>query len=121
VLGSGSNHLPLTHVTDAARALVHLAGLPRAEVVGRTFVATDGSDTTQRELLEHTAELMGARRPGSVPAAVAALIAGRPAAETMTLDVRADPSALLATGFQFRYPSHREGVPEALARLGEVG
>jgi nucleoside-diphosphate-sugar epimerase len=121
VLGSGSNHLPLTHVTDAARALVHIAGLPRAEVVGRTFVASDGSTTTQRELLEYTADLMGAKRPGSVPAGVAALIAGRPAVETLTLDVRADPSALVATGFQFRYPSHREGVPEALARLGEVG
>lgn len=81
-------------------------------------MATDGSDATQRELLEHTADLMGVKRPGSVPAGVAALVAGRAAVETMTLDVRADPSALLATGFEFRYPSYREGVPEALERLG---
>ena len=33
-------------------------------------------------------------------------------------DVHADPAALLETGFAFRYPSYREGVPDALAALG---
>ncbi len=50
VIGKGDNRLPLTHVTDAARALVHLAGLPQDQVAGRTFLATDGSDMTQGEL-----------------------------------------------------------------------
>lgn len=120
VVGSGSNRLPLVHVEDAAGALVHLAGLPRAEVAGRAYVATDGSDTTQRELLADTAKLMGRRPPGSVPKLVAGLVAGRSAVESITLDVVADPSALRATGFAFRYPSHREGVPPTLDRLGET-
>ncbi len=120
VLGAGENRLPLTHVTDAARALVHIAGLPRAQTTGRTFIAADGSDTTQRELLDLTADGMGRKRPGSIPTGVAAVVAGRPAVETMTADLRADPSALIATGFQFRYPSLRTGVPQALEELGEL-
>ena len=37
IVGKGANRLPLTHVTDAAGALVHLAALPRTELVGRTL------------------------------------------------------------------------------------
>ena len=118
VIGSGDNRLPLTHVTDAARALLHLAGQPREQVVGRTFVAADGDEPTQRELLDFTAERMGAKRPRSIPAGLASVAAGRAAVEAMTLDMHADPSALLETGFEFLYPSYRDGVPEVLGRLG---
>jgi nucleoside-diphosphate-sugar epimerase len=121
VIGSGENRLPLVHVTDAARALVHLAGLPHETIAGRTFLAIDGSGTTQGELVEHTAELMGVRRPRHIPAAIASAVSGRAGVETLTLDVEADPSALVATGFSFRYPSHREGVPATLEALGLAG
>jgi len=120
ILGKGMNRLPLVHVTDAARALVHLAGLPRTELTGRTFIVMDGADTTQRELLDDTAAFMGVKRPGAVPAWLAALIAGSIAVETITLDAHADPSALLAKGFQFRYPSHQQGVPATLEALGYI-
>lgn len=120
VIGSGENRLPLTHVIDAARALVHLAGLPAEKLAGRTFLAVDGSDTTQGQLLDQTAELMGAKRPRRVPTAVAAMVGGRAAAEAMTFDARADNSALLESGFEFRYPSPREGLPPTLDELGEL-
>lgn len=120
IVGKGENRLPLTHVTDAARALIHLARLSQTNVnvVGRTFLAVDGSNATQRMLLDTTAEAMGVKRPGSVPAWLAVLFAGSISVETITLDVHADNSALLETGFEFRYPSYREGVPATLEALG---
>ena len=131
VIGDGTNRVPMVHVTDAARALVHLATLAQAntkvdgmaalavtDVVGRTFLAMDGVDTTQRMLLDATADAMGVKRPGSVPAWLAAHVAGSIGVETMTLDVHADNSALLKTDFSFTYPSYREGVPATLAHLG---
>lgn len=118
IIGKGTNRLPLVHVTDAARALVHLAGLPPTELVGRTFIVMDGADTTQRELLDDTAAFMGVKRARAVPPWLAALVAGSIAVETITLDAHTDPSALLATGFHFRYPSHRQGVPATLEALG---
>lgn len=121
IIGSGENRLPLTYLTDAARALVHLAGQPRAEIAGRSFLACDGAGNTQRELLEFTAALMEAKPPRSVPARLAGLAAGSAAAASMTLDVSAEPVDLLKTGFQFHYPSYREGVPETLQRLGARG
>ena len=114
------NRLPLTHVTDAARALVHLAGLPRGELAGRVFLATDGSDTTQGELFDQTAELMGAKRPRRVPGAIVRVVGGPVAVEAMTFDAHADNSAIRETGFEFRYPSPREGLPPTLEALGAL-
>jgi nucleoside-diphosphate-sugar epimerase len=121
VIGAGENRLPLTHVSDAARALVHLAGLRRGELAGSTFLAADGSDTTQGQLFDQTAELMGVKRPRRVPAAIAGLVGGPVAAEAMTFDAHADNSALIESGFKFRYPSPREGLPPTLEELGELG
>jgi len=88
--------------------------------VGRTFLAMDGADATQRMLLDATADAMGVERPGSVPAWIAAHVAGSIGVETMTLDVHADNSALLKTDFYFTYPSYREGVPATLAHLDDT-
>ncbi|MBA2678840.1 MAG: NAD(P)H-binding protein [Ktedonobacteraceae bacterium] len=118
VVGQGTNHLPLSEVTDVARALVHLAGLPRPAIVQQTFLVMDGSTTTQRELLDETASLMGVKPARALPSWLAALVAGQIAVDTVTLEALANPSALLATGFRFDSPSHREGVPRALARMG---
>jgi nucleoside-diphosphate-sugar epimerase len=120
VIGSGANRLPIVHVIDAARALVHLAQLPREQVVGRTFVAADGADTTQRELVDETSRLMGIKPPGAAPPWLVGVLAGRAVAEAMTFDAHTDNSALRATGFSYLYPSHREGVPQALEALGEL-
>lgn len=120
VVGGGANRLPIVHVTDAARALVHLAGLRREQLAGRTYLAADGSDATQRQLFDQTAALMGCRPPRSAPVALVSLIAGRAAAEAMTFDAHVDNSALLATGFEYRYPSMKEGVRQTLADLGEL-
>ncbi len=121
VIGSGKNRLPLTHVTDAARALVHLAGLPRGDLAGHVFLATDGSDITQGELLDQTADLMGKKHARRVPGAIAGLIGGPVAVEAMTFDAHADNSAIRETGFEFRYPSPREGIPPILEELGALG
>jgi len=114
VIGNGSNRLPLTHVQDAAAALVHIAGLPRRQQVGATFVAVPRTSVTQRELLDATADAIGARRPSSAPVALAALVAGAGNAEVMTLDATCDPTALEATGFRFRHPDLSTGIPAAL-------
>ncbi len=121
ILGGGANRVALVHVADAAAALVHLAGLEQA--AGRGYVVADGAGTTQRELLEHAASLLGGPRPRRIPLWLASLVAGRVLVEVMARDVAADPSALLETGFAFRYPSHLAGMAatvEALRRAGRL-
>jgi nucleoside-diphosphate-sugar epimerase len=120
VIGNGRNRLPILHVTDAARAVVHLAGLPREQLAGRSYLAADDSDTTGRELVATPARLMGRKAPGSAPTWLVSLIAGGTAAEAMTFDAHVDNSALTATGFSYRYPSFEAGARQTLADLGEL-
>jgi nucleoside-diphosphate-sugar epimerase len=118
VIGSGANHIPLVHVDDAARGLVHLAGLERRSTSGRTFVLADGSHFTAKEVFHDTARMMGAKAPRGVPKWLASLSAGKILVETLTRDLLADPSGLTETGFTFKYPSYEDGMPPTLAALG---
>jgi nucleoside-diphosphate-sugar epimerase len=117
IVGDGSNQLPLVHVDDAARALVHLATLSREQLTSHPWIITDGSSTTQRQLLELGAKLLKARAPRAVPRWLAALFAGRVAASFFARNVPTDPSALTETGFTFKHPSIATGLPDTLARL----
>jgi nucleoside-diphosphate-sugar epimerase len=117
IVGTGANRLPLIHVEDAARAMVHLAALDESRVREHPWIITDGTATTQRALLELGAKLLGARAPRSVPRWLASLVAGSVAASSFARDVPTDPSALFATGFTLRYTSIATGLPATIARL----
>jgi len=117
VVGNGANRMPLIHVEDAARALVHLSKLSTEQLTLHPWIVTDGSATTQRELLELGAKLLGGPQPKSVPRWLASLVAGRVGAASFSRDVPIDPSALVATGFTFRFPTIATGLPVSIAHL----
>jgi NAD dependent epimerase/dehydratase family enzyme len=116
--GSGTNRMPLVHVEDAARALTHLALLGPGRLEGQSFVIADGSHATMREFLGSAAEFMHVPKPRTVPKLVAQVAVGKVLCETLTRDLAAVPAALVKSGFVFRYPSYREGLPPTLHTLG---
>jgi nucleoside-diphosphate-sugar epimerase len=118
VIGGGGNRMPLIHVDDAARALVHVAGLKRSSTHGRTFVVAHEAALTARQFFDDTASVIGAPKPGRAPGWLASLVAGKILVETMTRDLVVDSSNLTASGFSFKYPTHREGVIATLRNLG---
>ncbi|HEY8944465.1 MAG TPA: NAD(P)-dependent oxidoreductase [Polyangiaceae bacterium] len=119
VVGNGENRMALIHVADAARALVHLASLDRAQIEGKTWLLSDGAGTTQREFLTHAAELVHGPVPRRLPRWLVSLVAGCALATTMAEDSPVDNSALLSTGFRFRHPSHRSGLPATVRALSD--
>jgi nucleoside-diphosphate-sugar epimerase len=121
VVGDGSNRLPLIQVEDAARALVHLAGLDHSRLRAHPWIVTDGTATTQRALLDLGARLLQAPVPRSVPRWLASLFAGSVLAESFARDVPTDPSALFEAGFTPRFPSIATGLPATIARLEAGG
>jgi NAD dependent epimerase/dehydratase family enzyme len=118
VFGRGDNHIPLIHVEDAARGLVHLANRDASLTQQRSFVLAEPSVATAKEFFTHAAKLLGARVPGNIGTGVASLIAGRVLVETMTRDLIADGSDLIRTGFRFKYSSYLDGLPPTLEALG---
>jgi nucleoside-diphosphate-sugar epimerase len=116
--GDGNHRMPLVHVEDAARAIVHLAAFPADRLRSRSFVIADGSNATFAEFAGCAAQLLGAPRPRSAPLWLARLVLGRVLCETLTRAIRAVPTGLVSSGFAFRYPSHVEGLPPTLEQLG---
>src|SRR5262249_36363347 len=117
VVGDGSNRLPLIHVEDAGRAILHLVHLEESRVLAHPWIVTDGAATAQRALVELGARLLGAPAPRSVPRWLASLFAGSVGAALFARDVPTDSSALLSAGFTLRYPSIATGLPATLASL----
>ncbi len=58
------------------------------------------------------------RAPLRAPDWLLSRLMGRVLMETLHRDVRADASALVATGFTLAYPTFREGLPPTLEALG---
>lgn len=121
VIGRGQNRLGLIHVEDAARALVHVAGLPRDADDPLSYVVADGAQTTLQGFLQQAASLMGAREPHHVPRWLARIAVGKVMVHELTADLDPDPGDLLATGFDLRYPSPGRGLPPTLESLGFMG
>ncbi len=116
IIGNGANRLPLIHVEDAARAMIHLAALDESQLRAHPWIVTDGTATTQRALLELGAKLLGGPAPRAVPRWLASLVAGSVAASSFSRDVPTDASALFSTGFTLRYPTIETGLPASIAR-----
>jgi nucleoside-diphosphate-sugar epimerase len=116
--GAGHNHMPLVHVEDTARALVHLAGLPKEQLAGRTIPIADRSAATMEQFFKEAARLMGVATPRATPLWLARLFAGRILCETLARDIAAETRTLNDTGFDFKYQTINDGLPPTLDRLG---
>jgi len=113
------NRLPLIHVEDAGRAIVHLAALGAGRIAGHSWILADETGGTRLcDLFDLAAEEMGVAPPRRAPSWLLSIALGRILFETLARDVEARPSGLLATGFRFKYPTVREGLPPTLRALG---
>ncbi len=122
LLPRAQNRLPLIHVRDAARAIVHLASLGKDRLIGRSWIVVDAAGgTSLGDFFDHAAGLLGVAPPARAPAWLLSTLMGRILFETLSRDVQADPSEIVATGFGFTYPTIREGLPATLSALGYSG
>jgi nucleoside-diphosphate-sugar epimerase len=116
--GTGNNRMPIVHVEDAARALIFLAGLPKAQLAGRSILIADRSAATMKQFFEKSAALMGVPPPPATPLWLARLFAGRILCETLTRDITAETTTLDDARFEFNYKTFNEGLPPTLDQLG---
>lgn len=100
-----SPHTNRIHRDDAAAALVHVAGLPHPAPL---YLGTDDEPAPLDDVLRFIARETGSSEPafGDVD--------GRQAAG----DKRLSNALLRSTGFEFAYPTYREGYRAVLAGLG---
>jgi nucleoside-diphosphate-sugar epimerase len=100
----GSHWINMIHVEDLAAAIAHLIdhGQP-----GEIYNATDDEPVTQREFLHWLSERLHRPVPPHAPA--------DPNRKRGLTNKRVSNSKLKSTGFQFTYPTFREGYAPELA------
>ncbi|MEX2194627.1 MAG: NAD(P)-dependent oxidoreductase [Thermoleophilaceae bacterium] len=115
VVGSGDNLWDVVHVDDVARAMADAAERAPA---GSTYHVVDDVPIRYRDFLALTAEALGLGPPRGVPAWLARIAAGRDPVAAVLRSARSSNARIKEElGWEPRFESAREGVPDAVAGL----
>jgi len=115
VIGRGENLWDVVHVEDVASALVLAATSPDA---GAVHHVADDEPITFFDFMALTARALGTGPPRRIPVALARLAAGRNAVDAVIRSARSsNAKAKRELGWSPRFPSAREGIPDAVAGL----
>jgi nucleoside-diphosphate-sugar epimerase len=115
VVGSGENWWDVVRVEDVASACVDAA--ERAQS-GSLYHVVDDEPISYYDFVAVTAQALGVGPPRRIPAWLARLVAGADPVRAVLRSARST-SARIKTelGWKPRYPTAREGVPDAVAQL----
>jgi nucleoside-diphosphate-sugar epimerase len=102
----GSSWINMIHVDDLAAALAHLAAHGKP---GEIYNASDDEPVTQRDFFQWLSTRLNRPMPPPAPA--------DPNRKRGLTNKRVANSKLQATGFQFTYPTFREGYSAEMRRL----
>jgi nucleoside-diphosphate-sugar epimerase len=115
VVGRGDNWWDVVRVEDVASAV---ADTVERAPDGAVFHVADDDPLTYYDFVALTAEALGVGKPRRIPAAVARLAAGAGPVASATRSARTSNARIKRElGWTPRFPSAREGVPDAVARM----
>jgi nucleoside-diphosphate-sugar epimerase len=116
VIGRGDNLWDVVHVDDVA---VVLADAVERAKDGAVYHVADDDPLTYYEFVKLTADALRVAAPRRVPTAVARLVGGRDPVTAVVRSARTSNERVKRElGWKPRFPSAREGIPDAVARLG---
>jgi nucleoside-diphosphate-sugar epimerase len=116
VIGSGANLWDVVHVEDVASAILLAVDADAAD--GRVYHVADDEPITYYDFMALTAAELGVGRPRRIPAPVARLVAGGNAVDAVVRSARTSNARIKdELGWEPRFPTAREGVPDVVARL----
>ena len=115
VIGSGQNWWDVVRVEDVATAFVDSA--ERAPS-GALYHVVDDEPIRYYDFVALTAQALGVGRPRRIPAWLARAVAGTDPVRAVVRSARSSNARIKRElGWQPRFPSAHEGVPDAVARL----
>ena len=117
VIGAGDNWWDVVRVEDVASACVDAAERAPA---GAVYHVVDDEPIRYYDFVALTAQALGVGPPRRIPARLARLVAGRDPVCAVVRSARSSNERIKRElGWKPRYPSAREGVPDAVAQLAD--
>jgi nucleoside-diphosphate-sugar epimerase len=116
VIGSGQNWWDVVRVEDVASACVQAAEQAPA---GSLYHVVDDEPVRYFDFVELTGKALGVGRPRRIPAWLARRVAGSDPVSAVIRSARSSNDRIKRElGWKPRWPSAREGVPDAVSKLG---
>ena len=116
VIGSGQNWWDVVRVEDVASGLRRCGGARTRP--GPLYHVVDDEPIRYYDFVALTAEALGVGRPRRIPAWLARAVAGADPVRAVVRSARSSNARIKRElGWQPRFPSAREGVPDAVAQL----
>ncbi len=112
-IGSGHQYMSWIDLDDAVRAIDHLINID--DLQGPVNLVAP-NPVTNREFTRTLGRVLGRPTRIPLPAALARLVFGELADELLLASTRALPTALLDTGYIFRYPYLEGALQQALGK-----
>jgi nucleoside-diphosphate-sugar epimerase len=117
VIGKGDNWWDVVRVEDVASALVQAA---ESAPDGAIYHVADDEPIRYYDFIALTAEALGTGPPRRIPKRIASAIGGRHAITAVTRSARSSNARLKQElGWQPRFPTAKEGVPDAVQGLAK--
>jgi nucleoside-diphosphate-sugar epimerase len=117
VIGRGENLWDVVHVDDVAAALVLAA---ESAPPGSTYHVVDDEPLTFYEFMALSAAALGVGPPRRIPVSLARAVAGANAVDAVIRSARSSNAKIKRElGWNARFPGAREGIVDAVARLGD--
>jgi nucleoside-diphosphate-sugar epimerase len=118
VIGAGENWWDVVRVEDVARACVDAAERAPA---GALYHVVDDQPITFYDFVALAATALGKGPPRRIPAWLARVVAGADPVRAVTRSAKSSNAHIKSElGWEPRFPSAREGVPDAIARLAQT-
>ena len=115
VIGRGDNLWDVVHVDDVA---VVIANAVERAKDGAVYHVADDEPLTYYEFVKLTADALGVGPPRRIPAGIARVVAGRDPVRAVVRSARTSNERVKRElGWEPRFPSARDGVPDAVAKL----
>jgi nucleoside-diphosphate-sugar epimerase len=116
MIGDGSMYWNNIHVDDGANAVLK-AVENYTHGVGQTFNVCDDEPVRLRKLLNYVAEMLGAKKPGSIPASQAEAALGAHIVEFLLASVRCKNRLIKERlNWSPKYPTYRQGYRAAIEK-----
>jgi nucleoside-diphosphate-sugar epimerase len=115
IFGKGQNYWSVIHVDDLAAAY---ALAVESEAYGETYNIVDDQPLRLYDLVNTFTDAMGKKRVGSMAPWLLKLIIGGPLVDSLITSFRiSNEKARRELGWQPRYPTFKDGLPEVLKAL----
>lgn len=118
VIGDGNNYIPNIHANDVALAIVKtIEKLP----IGEKIIISDDTPVTQKDFTYYMAELMGIKKPGTIPDFIIKLVLGKDMYEVIKMNCKvSNNKAKKLLDWKPEYPSYHEGLEAAIKEMSSA-